>query len=211
MFVAIDDRPAGIIAVADPIKATMPAALESLRRAGIRIAVLTGDNRATAQALAAKLSITDIEAEVLPEQKNAIVRRLRAGTIAQSRHDAQYPPEPGSRLRLQLSRDTAGRRRSLPRIRTVAQPHHRCGGDESEFCVRNRQRISTAEVAHLTVAGALQLLHNEHVDSAILAMPRKREAPAPQPALSYELAAADAYGPVDPAGSSRPSSPLTTA
>jgi Cu+-exporting ATPase len=78
MFVAIDDRPAGIIAVADPIKATTPAALAGLRADGVRIVMLTGDNRTTAQAVAAKLGITDIEAEVLPEQKNAIVRRLRS-------------------------------------------------------------------------------------------------------------------------------------
>jgi P-type Cu+ transporter len=77
MFVAVDGRAAGIIAVADPIKATTPAALESLRSDGVRIVMLTGDNRATAQAVAAKLGITDIEAEVLPEQKNAVVRRLR--------------------------------------------------------------------------------------------------------------------------------------
>jgi len=78
MFVAIDGRPAGVIAVADPIKATTPAALTSLRADKIRIVMLTGDNRSTAQAVAAKLGITDIEAEVLPEQKNAIVRRLRS-------------------------------------------------------------------------------------------------------------------------------------
>jgi Cu+-exporting ATPase len=78
MFVAIDHRPAGVIAVADPIKATTSTALESLRRAGIQIVMLTGDNRTTAQAVAARLGITDVEAEVLPEQKNAIVRRLRA-------------------------------------------------------------------------------------------------------------------------------------
>jgi Cu+-exporting ATPase len=77
MFVAVDGHPAGIIAVADPIKATTPAALASLRADGVRIVMLTGDNRTTAQAVAAKLAITDIEAEVLPEQKNAIVRRLR--------------------------------------------------------------------------------------------------------------------------------------
>ena len=77
MFVAIDGQPAGIIAVADPIKATTPAALANLRADGIRIVMLTGDNRTTAQAVASKLGITDIEAEVLPEQKNAIVRRLR--------------------------------------------------------------------------------------------------------------------------------------
>ncbi len=78
MFVAVDGRPAGIIAVADPIKATTSAALASLRADGVRIVMLTGDNRTTAQAVAAKLGITDIEAEVLPEEKNAIVRRLRS-------------------------------------------------------------------------------------------------------------------------------------
>ena len=78
MFVAVDGRPAGIVAVADPIKVTTPAALESLRADGIRIVMLTGDNRTTAQAVASKLGITDIEAEVLPEQKNAVVRRLRS-------------------------------------------------------------------------------------------------------------------------------------
>jgi Cu+-exporting ATPase len=78
MFVAVDGRPAGIIAVADPIKATTPAALASLRADGVRIVMLTGDNRTTAEAVAAKLGITDIEAEVLPEQKNSIVRRLRS-------------------------------------------------------------------------------------------------------------------------------------
>jgi Cu+-exporting ATPase len=78
MFVAIDGRAAGIIAVADPIKATTPAALASLRADGVRIVMLTGDNRTTAQAVASKLGIVDMEAEVLPEQKNAIVRRLRS-------------------------------------------------------------------------------------------------------------------------------------
>jgi Cu+-exporting ATPase len=78
MFVAIDGRLAGVIAVADPIKASTPAALESLRQAGIRIVMVTGDHRATAEAVARKLGITDVEAEVLPEHKNAIVRRLRA-------------------------------------------------------------------------------------------------------------------------------------
>ncbi|HEX3506455.1 MAG TPA: heavy metal translocating P-type ATPase [Xanthobacteraceae bacterium] len=77
MFVAIDNRPAGIIAVADPIKPTTSAALASLRADGIRIVMLTGDNRTTAQAVANKLGISDVEAEVLPDQKNAIVRRLR--------------------------------------------------------------------------------------------------------------------------------------
>jgi P-type Cu+ transporter len=78
MFVAVDGKAAGIIAVADPIKATTPSALAQLRADGIRIVMLTGDNRTTAQAVAAKLGITEIEAEVLPDQKNAVVRRLRS-------------------------------------------------------------------------------------------------------------------------------------
>jgi P-type Cu+ transporter len=77
MFVAIDGRAAGIIAVADPIKVTTPAAIKRLQADGIRIVMLTGDNRITAQAVAAKLSISEVEAEVLPEQKHAIVRRLQ--------------------------------------------------------------------------------------------------------------------------------------
>jgi Cu+-exporting ATPase len=78
MFVTVDGKAAGIVAVADPIKATTSAALDSLRTNGIEIVMLTGDNRLTAEAVASKLAITDIEADVLPEQKNAIVRRLRS-------------------------------------------------------------------------------------------------------------------------------------
>ena len=77
MFIVADGRPAGLIAVADPIKATTPAALERLEADGVRIVVLTGDNLTTAQAVAAKLGISEVEAEVLPEQKHAVVRRLR--------------------------------------------------------------------------------------------------------------------------------------
>jgi Cu+-exporting ATPase len=77
MFVAIERALAGIVAVADPIKQTTPEALAALRAEGIRIVMLTGDNRSTAQAVAGKLGITEIEAEVLPERKLAIVQRLR--------------------------------------------------------------------------------------------------------------------------------------
>jgi Cu+-exporting ATPase len=78
LLVAVDDKPAGIIAVADPIKATTLAALDALRKEGLRIVMLTGDNRTTAQAVAAKLRIAEVEAEVLPDQKSAIVRRLKS-------------------------------------------------------------------------------------------------------------------------------------
>ena len=78
MYVAVDDHLAGILAVADPIKTSTPAALERLRADGVRIVMLTGDNRKTANAIAAQLGIASIEAEVLPEEKNRVVRRLRS-------------------------------------------------------------------------------------------------------------------------------------
>ena len=78
MFVAIDGRAAGLVGVADPIKSSTPEALQLLRESGMRIVMLTGDSRATAEAVAKKLGITEIEAEVLPEQKGAVVKRLQA-------------------------------------------------------------------------------------------------------------------------------------
>jgi Cu+-exporting ATPase len=77
IFVAVDGRPAGIIAIADPVKASTPAAIEALTGDGIRIVMLTGDNRTTAQAVARRLGIAEVEAEVLPQQKSAVVERLR--------------------------------------------------------------------------------------------------------------------------------------
>jgi P-type Cu+ transporter len=78
LFVGIDGKMGGVIAIADPIKPTTAAALETLRADGIHIVMLTGDNRATAEAVARTLGIDDIEADVLPEDKNLIVRKLRA-------------------------------------------------------------------------------------------------------------------------------------
>jgi P-type Cu+ transporter len=77
IFLAIDGKPAGIIAIADPIKPTTPVALKALIADGIRVVMLTGDNRTTALAVAKRLGITEVEAEVLPDQKNAVVERLR--------------------------------------------------------------------------------------------------------------------------------------
>jgi Cu+-exporting ATPase len=76
-YVAVDGQLAGTVAVADPIKSSTPSALERLRREGVHIVMLTGDNRSTARAVAERLGITDIESEVLPAQKQAVVRRLR--------------------------------------------------------------------------------------------------------------------------------------
>jgi Cu+-exporting ATPase len=76
LLVAVDRAPAGLLGVADPIKETTPEALELLRAAGIRIVMLTGDSRATAEVVARQLGISEVEAEVLPEQKKATVERL---------------------------------------------------------------------------------------------------------------------------------------
>ncbi|WP_452004608.1 heavy metal translocating P-type ATPase [Azospirillum largimobile] len=78
LFAAVDGRPGGVIAVADPIKASTPHALETLRADGVRIVMLTGDNRTTAEAVARRLCIDEVEAEVLPDQKHQIVRKLKA-------------------------------------------------------------------------------------------------------------------------------------
>jgi Cu+-exporting ATPase len=78
LFVAIDDRPAGIIAVSDPIKGSSKAALDTLRGEGLRIIMVTGDNRTTALAVASKLGISAVEAGVLPDAKRAIVLRLKS-------------------------------------------------------------------------------------------------------------------------------------
>ena len=77
IFLAVNGKPAGIIAIADPVKATTPDALAALRAEGIRVIMLTGDNKTTAQAVAQKLGIEQVEAEVLPEQKSAVVEDLR--------------------------------------------------------------------------------------------------------------------------------------
>jgi P-type Cu+ transporter len=78
MFIVVDGRVAGLLAVADPIKETTPEAIRRLHADGIRIVMLTGDSRATAEAVAKKLQIDQIEAEVLPQEKAGVVKRLQA-------------------------------------------------------------------------------------------------------------------------------------
>ncbi|MBV8546416.1 MAG: HAD-IC family P-type ATPase, partial [Acidobacteria bacterium] len=78
VFVSIDGNPAGFIAIADPIKPTTAAALRALREKGIAITMLTGDARGTAEAVARQLGIDNVEAEVLPADKDAIVRNLQS-------------------------------------------------------------------------------------------------------------------------------------
>ena len=77
IFLAVNNKPAGVIAIADPVKPTTPDALKVLGEDGIRVVMLTGDNRTTANAVARRLGIAEVEAEVLPDQKSAVVEKLR--------------------------------------------------------------------------------------------------------------------------------------
>jgi Cu+-exporting ATPase len=78
MFVAVDGKAAGLVAVADPIKASTPEALTALHEAGLRIVMVTGDSRRTADAVARRLGIDQVEAEVLPDQKSRIVKTMQS-------------------------------------------------------------------------------------------------------------------------------------
>jgi len=78
MFVAVDGTPAGLVGVADPIKQTTREAIEALHREGIKVVMLTGDNRTTAEAVGTAVGIDRIEADVLPDQKAAVIKRLQA-------------------------------------------------------------------------------------------------------------------------------------
>jgi Cu+-exporting ATPase len=77
IFVAVDGQPAGLLIVADAVKETTPAALQALRKAGVRIIMLTGDNVRTAQAVGMQLGVDEVIADVLPQDKAAIVKRLQ--------------------------------------------------------------------------------------------------------------------------------------
>ena len=91
IFLAVDGALGGILGVADPIKRNAQQALQALRDDGLRIVMLTGDNRATAQAVAQQLAIDDIEAEVLPDQKGAVVDKLRReGRVVAMAGDGVY-------------------------------------------------------------------------------------------------------------------------
>ncbi len=82
LFVGIDGRPGGMIAIADPIKPSTPAAIEALKADGIHVVMLTGDNRTTAEAVARRLGVDDLHADMLPDDKRRIVRELKdAGRV----------------------------------------------------------------------------------------------------------------------------------
>jgi Cu+-exporting ATPase len=78
MFVAVDGKAAGLLGVADPIKPTTPEAIEQLHRSGLRVVMLTGDSAATAHAVARKIGIDEVHADVSPEDKIRVVRELQS-------------------------------------------------------------------------------------------------------------------------------------
>jgi Cu+-exporting ATPase len=78
IFAAVDGSVAGVLAIADPVKATTPEALAALKADGVTVVMLTGDNWTTAQAVARRLGLNDVEAEVLPDQKSNVVQHYRA-------------------------------------------------------------------------------------------------------------------------------------
>jgi P-type E1-E2 ATPase len=78
IYIGIDGVSGGIFAIADPVKATTAEAIRALHAEGIRIVMLTGDNKTTAEAVARRLGIDEVEADVLPDQKSAVVNRLKA-------------------------------------------------------------------------------------------------------------------------------------
>jgi Cu+-exporting ATPase len=78
IFIAVEGKAAGIIAIADPVKPTTLEALRALTDEGVRVVMLTGDNRTTAEAVARRLGIKEVEAEVLPDRKSAVVQKLQA-------------------------------------------------------------------------------------------------------------------------------------
>ena len=78
LFLAVDGKPGGVIAIADPIKTTARAAIDALKADGIHVVMLTGDNRTTAEAVARQLRLDDVNAEVMQEDKHRIVRDLKA-------------------------------------------------------------------------------------------------------------------------------------
>ena len=78
MFVAVDGKAAGLIGVAEPIKETTPEAIRQLHAAGLKVVMLTGDNAVTAQAVARKIGIDAVHADVSPDDKNRIIRELQA-------------------------------------------------------------------------------------------------------------------------------------
>lgn len=107
IFVSVDKKPAGVMAVADPIKPTALAAIQALKAEGIKVVMLTGDNKVTAQAVASKLGIEDVVADVLPHQKGDEIDRLKtAGRIVAMAGDGVNDAIPLARAHVSIAMAT---------------------------------------------------------------------------------------------------------
>jgi soluble P-type ATPase len=163
MFVAVNRVPVGVLGVADPVKDTTPEAVESLHGEGVRIVMLTGDSRTTAEAVGRELGIDDVVAEVLPDQKAQVVQRLqkegrivamagdgindawhRTGAAVEPCDDAEHSTEPVLRIRLQQPRRSGGCRRTLPGLRTAPESDDSRSRDELQFGFRDWERAAIA-------------------------------------------------------------------
>jgi len=156
LFLGVDGRPGGIIAVADPIKPTTVGALKTLRAAGIHIVMLTGDNRTTAEAVARKLGIADFEADVLPEDKNRIVRKLRAeGKIVAMAgdgvNDAPALAEADVGIAMGTGTEVAIRSAGLTLVADADIIHRVAGPDPFLF---RRRRTQLSEISAAVARGA---------------------------------------------------------
>ncbi len=162
VYVAVEGRVAGAILLSDQIKPSTPEALRALRGEGIRVVMVTGDRQETARKVAGELGIEDVHAEIQPQQKAEILKRLReqgrvvamaqrrsprnrARPPPEPRHHPQYPPESRLRFSLQHAGHTHRRRRPLPHLWLAPQPHARQRRHELQLRLRNRQRPPTAQ------------------------------------------------------------------
>ena len=131
MFIAVDRRAAGLVGVADPVKATTPEAIEALHREGVKVVMLTGDNRTTAEAVARSVGIDQIEADVLPDQKAAVIKRLqeRGERVAMAGDGVNDAPGIGGRRRGYRDGNRNGHRDRERRrhARERRPPRHRAG------------------------------------------------------------------------------------
>jgi Cu+-exporting ATPase len=137
MFVAIDGRPAGLIGVADPNKPSTADAIRTLHNAGVKVVMLTGDSRSTANAVAQKLGIDDVEAEVLPSQTREVIQRLKATgrKVAMAGDGVNDAPALAGRFRL------------------LNLPYHRLGTMSGGMGGMSTSRTETFPSTHERVSG----------------------------------------------------------
>ena len=164
IFAAIDGKACGVIAIADPIKATTADAVRALKDAGVRVVMLTGDNRTTAEAVARKLGIAEIEAEVLPQDKGKVVERLRKqGRVVAMAGDGVNDAPALAAADVGIAMGTGHRCRDRERGRHAAQrrpPRHRrrapaVAGDDAQHPAEPVLRLHLQRAGVPIAAGVL--------------------------------------------------------